>query len=88
MCNYSKPVPGDCHISCVRKLDVEDVKKNPEKYMEFAKAVKRLPEHAGRWPYLFNDGFVCPSCPFKDEKYNKDNAEELDLLGQIMAILR
>jgi hypothetical protein len=88
MCNYQRRIPGDCHISCIRKFDVEGVKKNSEKYMEFAKTIRRLPGHAGIWPYSFNDGFVCSSCPFKDEEYNKDNVEELDPLGTIMAMLR
>jgi hypothetical protein len=87
-CNYQKAVPGDCHISCVRKFNVEDIKKNPEKYMEFAKVTRRLPAHAGNWPYVFNAGFVCYACPFKDEEFNKENVQELDPLGMLMAVLR
>jgi hypothetical protein len=88
MCKYSRPVPGDCHISCVRKFDPKDIKNNPEKYASFAIAYRNLPSHAGIWPYLFNAGFVCFSCPFKDEEYNKENVQELDPLGMALAILR
>jgi len=88
MCKYSRAVPGDCHISCVRKFDIEDAKKNPEKYMEFTKVIRRMPMHAGNWPYVFNAGFVCYSCPFKGEEFNKDNAQELDSLGMALAMLR
>jgi len=88
MCKYSKPVPGDCHISCVRKFDVDEIKANPDKYMEFSISLRRLPSHAGIWPYQFNVGFVCSSCPFKDEEFKEENVQELDPLGMLMAELR
>jgi len=88
MCNYSERIPGDCHISCVRKFDFEDIKRDPEKYMEFAKAIRELPRHAGVWPYAFNNGFVCSSCPFKDEEFDEKNTQKLDPLGMALALLR
>ena len=88
MCNYSRNVPGDCHISCVRKFDIDEIKANLDKYMQFSIAIRTLPSHAGIWPFTFNSGFVCPVCPFKDEEYDEKNIEELNPLRTILACLR
>jgi hypothetical protein len=86
MCNYSEKIPGDYHILCVRKFNLEDIEKDQEKYMELAKAIRRLPKHAGIWPYAFNDWFVCHYCPFKNEEFNKDNVQKLDSLMALVLL--
>mgnify|MGYP007088119135 CR=1 FL=1 len=35
MCQYSKPVPGDCHISCIRKFDPGRDKKQSREICKF-----------------------------------------------------
>ena len=79
-CPYKKAVPGDCHISCTRKFSPEEV--TPD----FFQALKLLPGHAGVWPYLFNEGFVCYVCPYKDEEKDESKTRELDPMAMFLAM--
>lgn len=62
VCKYRKTVPGDCHIQCTAGFKEGDMVP-----YNFVKTIRDLPTHAGIYPLLFNEYFICYACPKKDE---------------------
>lgn len=56
-CKFWRSVPGDAHIECTRHWKLQETPKN------LIEAIHNLPNHAGWYPYCFNDCFVCGWCP-------------------------
>jgi hypothetical protein len=61
-CEFKKPVPGDCHVTCIRDWEVN---KSTNEHME---AIRCLPSHAGLFPFVFNDGFGCRGCDMNKQE--------------------